>query len=369
MTRRYPLARPDLSGSEEAYVVRAIRAHTISSVGPEVEAFESAFSRAVDVPHAVAVSSGTAALHLALSALGIGVGDEVIVPDLTYVATANTVRYTGARVVLVDVDAASWTVDVAAVERALTARTKAVIAVHLYGTPCAIDALRALARRRRVALIEDAAQALGARWRGRPVGGWGDVGCFSFYGNKVITTGEGGMVVTRSAAIARRLRDLRGQATLGRPRYFHHAIGFNYRMTALQAGIGLAQLERLGAFIEKRAQIADWYRAALAPLPGWVEPIADPLARRTNWLFTVHFPGWTRRRRDHVITQLAALGVDSRPAFVPMSQLPMYRQRGLARARRLAAGALSLPTYTGLRARDVRAIVATLRRVIARRRR
>ena len=362
----YPLARPDLSGAEEAYAVRAIRAQTISSVGWEVAAFETAFARAVGVPYAVAVSSGTAALHLALCSLGIGPGDEVILPDLTYVATANAVRYVGARVVLVDVDAASWTIDVEQVERAVTRRTKAIIAVHLYGTPAKLDPLRALARRHHLTVIEDAAQALGARWRQRPVGGWGDVACFSFYGNKIITTGEGGMVVTRSAALARRLRDLRTQATGGAQRYFHHAVGFNYRMTALQAAIGLAQLERLDIFLRARARIAEWYRAALAPLDAWVEPAADPLAQRTNWLFTLRLPSWSAALRDRAIARLRARGIDSRPAFVPMSQLPMYRQRRLPQARRVSASAISLPTYTDLRARDVQAIAAAFIRVAGR---
>src|SRR5690606_28781119 len=229
--------------------------NAISSVGRHVAAFEAAFARTVGVPHAVAVSSGTAALHLALAALRIGPGDEVVVPALTFVAPANAVRYTGARLVLAEVDPDSWTLTAASVERVLTRRTRAIVAVHLYGVPADLDGLRALARRRGLALVEDAAEALGARWRGRPVGGLGTLGCFSLFGNKVVTTGEGGVVVTSSAPLARRLRLLRNQAMSPRRRYWHGEIGFNYRMTALQAAVGLGQLARFETLVARRRRI------------------------------------------------------------------------------------------------------------------
>jgi perosamine synthetase len=362
----YALARPDLSGNEARYVLDAIRETGISSVGRHVAEFEAGFCRTLAVPHAVAVASGTAALHLALCALGVGPGDEVIVPDLTYVATANAVRYTGATVVLVDVDPVSWTIDPQQVEAAVTPRTKAIIAVHLYGNPSSLDALAALARARRLFLVEDAAQALGATWRGRAVGSLGDVGCFSLYGNKVITTGEGGMVVARSAAIDRRLRDLRGQAMSGRRRYFHHAVGFNYRMTALQAAVGLAQLERLPAFLRRRRQIAGWYAEALSGLEEWVVPVPFGPAEPMTWLFTVQLRAWRRAERDRCLAELQRVGVDARPVFVPMSQLPMYRQAAFPHTRRIAAQGISLPTHTGLRRADVRAISGRLLEISAR---
>jgi len=347
-TLAYPLARPDLSGNEARYVAEAIHENAISSVGRHVEAFEDAFARFLDVPHAIAVSSGTAALHLALAALDVGPGDEVLIPDLTYVATANAVRYVGATVVLADVDPVSWTLDPDEVERAITPRTRALVAVHLYGNPAALDVLTGIARRRRIALIEDAAQALGATWEGRAAGTVGEIGCFSLYGNKIITTGEGGMLVTRSAALARRLRILRNQAMSPRQRYFHPTVGFNYRLTALQAAVGLAQLERLPAFLEARRKIAAWYAEALAGLDGVETPRSHAGAGPVNWLFTLQMRHWTRAARDACLAALERAGVEARPTFVPMSQLPMYRRPALPVARGIGARALSLPTWVGL---------------------
>ncbi len=363
---RYPLARPDLSGRERRYLLEALGAGAISSIGPHVGAFEEAFARAVGTKGAVAVSHGTAAVHLALAALEIGPGDEVIVPSLTFVSAANAVRYTGARVVLVDADPASWQLDPARVERAITARTRAILAVHLYGNPADLDALRRVARRRRLALIEDCAEALGARWRGRPVGGVGDLGCFSFYGNKVVTTGEGGMVTARSARLLRRVRALRDQGMSSSRRYYHTELAFNYRMTALQAAVGLAQLERLDAFLEKRARVAGWYRRHLRGVAGLAEPRPHPRATPVSWLYTIGVDGWTRGRRDRAMAALRRRGIDSRPVFVPMSELPMYRRRGFPVASRLAASGISLPTYVGLGERDVREIATVFSRIAAR---
>jgi perosamine synthetase len=360
---RYPLVEVDLTGNEQRYVLAALREGGISSIGRHVEAFEHAFAAALGSAHAVAVTSGTAALHIALVALGIGPGDEVILPDLTYVATANAVRYTGASVVLVDVDPESWTIDPGLAERAVTRRTKAIIAVHLYGNPADLDSLGALARDKGLFLVEDAAQALGARWRGKAAGSMGDVGCFSFYGNKVITTGEGGMVVTHSPSLARRLRDLRDHAKSPARRYFHERLAFNYRMTALQAAVGLAQLERMPTFLRRRAKLAQWYRACLQGVADLSAPSSFPDAAPVNWLFTFRNRTWTRRARDRFMAGLLERGVDSRPAFVPMSRLPMYRQSGFPAAASLAAQGISLPTHTGMAEADVAAICRIFRDV------
>jgi perosamine synthetase len=362
---RHALARPDVGPQERARVAEAMREGGVSSLGRHVAEFERAFARRLALPHAVAVSSGTAALHLSLAALGIGPGDEVIVPDLTFVATANAVAYTGARVVLADVDPASWTLDPEAVRRALTRRTRAIVAVHLYGNPPDLGALGALARRHRVALVEDAAEGLGATWRGRPAGSVGALGTFSFYGNKVLTTGEGGMVVTRSRALDARLRHLRDHGMSPRRRYYHDVLAFNYRMTALQGALGLAQLERLDGFLTRRARIAQWYRAALRDVPGVHEPVPLPAAQAVAWLYTVAVEGWTRRRRDAAIASLRRSGVDSRPVFVPMSRLPMYRRRPLPVSDDLSARGISLPTHAGLRRAEVAEIAAAFARAVA----
>lgn len=363
MRIRYPLARPDLRGNERRYLLECVREGGVSAVGRHVGEFEAACAAMLGVPAALAVSHGTAALHLALTALEIGAGDEVIVPDLTYVATANVVRYTGARPVLVDVSPSTWNLDPEKTERAVTRRTRAIIAVHLLGNPADLDALRALARRRRVALIEDAAEAFGARWRGRAAGTVGDIGCFSFFGNKVITTGEGGLVVARSAALRAKLRHLRDQAKSAERPYFHDRLAFTYRMSALQAAVGLAQLERLPQFILQRAHIARWYLDELAPLDGWSCPIAPRPAAPIVWLFALRRHGWNAAARDRALRGLRRAGIDARPVFQPMSQLPMYRTRRPPVSSRIWSEAICLPTYVGLRRGDVKAIAAALKSV------
>lgn len=363
MEIKYPLAKPELRGNESKYLLECVREGGVSAVGRHVGEFEAACAGALGVPRTLAVSHGTAALHLALTALEIGPGDEVVVPDLTYVATANVVQYTGATPVLVDVAPSTWNLDPEKTARAITKRTRAIIVVHLFGNPADLDSLRLLARRHGVALIEDAAEAFGARWRGRAVGTVGDVGCFSFFGNKVVTTGEGGLVVARSRALDRKLRHLRDQAKSPQRPYFHDRLAFTYRMSALQAAVGLAQIERLPEFLLKRAQIARWYVDELEGLGNWSRPLIRPQAEPITWLFTLRRHGWKPAQRERALRHLRRLGIDARPVFVPMSQLPMYRSKGTPVSQRIAAEAVCLPTYVGLRRGDVRYITAALESV------
>jgi perosamine synthetase len=359
----YPVGKPDLNGNEEQYVLQALRENAISSLGRHVAEFERAFAAFHGTPWAVAVSNGTAALHLALHALGVRGGDEVIVPDLTFVATANAVAYTGATPVIVDVDLASWTIDVDQVARAITERTRAVVPVHVYGVPARMGALRRLARDRGIAIVEDAAEALGARDEGQLVGTLGDAGCFSFYGNKVITTGEGGMVIASSPSLDQRLRHLRDHAMSPEQRYHHDEIGFNYRLTAVQGAIGLAQMERLASFLDERRRIEGWYRRELSGTkvvfqhsPEGSEPIC--------WLFTCRLEGCTRERRDTIMKRLRDQGVDSRPVLRPMRSLPIYAGPTLPNARRISDEGISLPTFVGLQESDVSAICGILRKLL-----
>ncbi len=243
------IGRPEL-----ARVVRCVKSGWISSIGAEIGEFEARFAALCARRFGVATSNGTTALHLALAALGIGPGDEVIVPALTFVATANAVHYTGATPVFADADPVTWNVDPAAVAKSVTRRTRAILAVHLYGQPADMRALASTARRAGAVLVEDAAEAHGARYHGRPVGSLGAVACFSFYGNKMVTTGEGGMVLTSDAKLAARLRLLRDHAMSPKRRYYHTEIGFNYRMTTLQAALGLAQLDRFEEICRAQAE-------------------------------------------------------------------------------------------------------------------
>ena len=260
---RYPVAAPDLSGNESAYVNECLRSTWISSNGPFISKFEGCIAGCTKSRHAIGTCNGTVALHLALTGLGIGPGDEVIVPSLTFVATANAVGYCGANPVFADSARDTWCLSVESVGALASPRTRAVIPVHLYGHPCDMDPLLDLARRHGLWVIEDCAEALGATYHDRPIGSFGIISTFSFYGNKLVTTGEGGMVVTDDDALAERLRLLRGQGMDPQRRYWHPLVGFNYRMTNIAAALGVAQMERFDQLLHNRKQIAAWYNERL----------------------------------------------------------------------------------------------------------
>lgn len=340
--RRFiPLAETVLDGNEKKYVLDCLETGWISGSGRYVDEFEEQFAAFCGVEHAVAVASGTAGLHLALLALGVGPGDEVIVPDLTYVASANAVTYCGAKPVLADVDSANWTLDPRDVARKISTSTKAVIAVHLYGHPADLDPLLELARAHRLYVVEDAAEAHGAEYKGRRVGGAGDVGVFSFFGNKIITTGEGGMLTTHDGKLAEKIRLLKGQGMDPARRYWFPVVGYNYRMTNLQAAIGLAQLERIDWFIERRREVAALYDEAMRSVPV-TAPREAVWAKSVYWLYSVCLPEGADR--DEVMAQLLEQGIETRPFFHPMHHLPPYHQLD---------GDATLPVATGLAARGI----------------
>ncbi len=346
-------------------MARCVKSGWISSIGAEIGEFEARFAALCARRFGVATCNGTTALHLALAALDIGPGDEVIVPALTFVATANAVHYTGATPVFADADPVSWNVDPSAVAESVTRRTRAIVAVHLYGQPSDMRALAAIARRAGAALVEDAAEAHGARYRGRPVGSLGDVACFSFYGNKMVTTGEGGMVLTSNAKVAARLRLLRDHAMSPKRRYYHEEIGFNYRMTTLQAALGLAQLDRFEAILERKRRIAVWYRDGLRGLPLELAPDL-PGCENVHWMFSALLGRDARLDRETFARRLFARGVDSRPFFVPIPDLPPYRGRGTYPvASDLGARGFNLPSGPRLTRRDVRFICDEIADVLA----
>ena len=364
--RFIPVSAPVLAGNELKYVTDCVESSWISSCGEYVEKFESAFAEFCGARHAVSCCNGTAALHLALLALGVGPGDEVIVPTLTFVATANAVTHCGARPRFADVDPHTWTLDPPSVEARITPRTKAVIPVHLYGHPADMDALGDVARRHKLHVVEDAAEAHGAEWRGRRAGSLGDVAAFSFYGNKIITTGEGGMVVTDSEPLARRARQFMGQGMDFERRYWFPVVGYNYRMMNLTAAVGLAQMERAGWHVARRAEVASWYEAELGDVPGVTWQAERDCARHANWLFTVVLDERVRLGRDGVMAGLARRGVETRPVFYPMHVLPPYREAAredgdFPVADRIARRGLSLPTGAGLTRDDVAYVCDALR--------
>jgi perosamine synthetase len=353
-----PVYQPDLSGNERSYVLECLDSTWISSIGVFIEQFEHAVAQATGSAHAVAVCNGTVALHLALHVLGVGPGDEVIVPSFTYIASVNTIAQTGATPVFADSRRSDWLLDVEDVERRITRRTKAILPVHLYGHACDMPAFQALAARHGIAIIEDAAEALGTTLSGKHVGTFGDVGTFSFFGNKTVTTGEGGMVITNNADLARRLRQTKGQGQSLTRRYWHEILGFNYRMTNIAAAIGAAQMERLPAILERKQAIAAQYRAQLASYPvEFQQALPDMVS--SHWLVSILLP--KEADRDRVMRDIGALGIETRPVFYPAHQMPMYEQSlQLPVAQSIAARGISLPSYPGLMPTDIERVVAGL---------
>ncbi len=357
------VAAPVLDGNERQYVLECLDTTWISSGGRFIPLFEQAIAGASQTRFGVATNNGTTALHLALAAMGIGAGDEVIVPTLTYIASANAVRYCGATPVFVDCEAECFNLDPAQLETKVTPRTKAIMPVHLYGHPVDMDPVLDLARRRGLKVIVDAAEALGALYKGRPVGALGDCATFSFFGNKVITTGEGGMVVTDDEALDKRMRFLRGQGMDPGRRYWHPEIGFNYRMTNVAAAIGLGQAERLDHHLEARRRIASWYAEALAPASNFIiRPIEKPWARHAYWMYTVTLGDAVRRSRDEIMKMMAARGIETRPVFYPVHQMPPYSDAvgPFPVADRVSAKGINLPTHGLLTRSDVERVAATL---------
>jgi perosamine synthetase len=365
---RLPVAAPDLSGREAEYVADAIASSWISSTGPYVERFEREFAAWCGSRTAVTAANGTVALHLALLAHGVGPADEVIVPSLTYIATANAVRYAGAEPVFVDVDKATWCVDPAAVEAAITPRTRGIVAVHLYGHPADMDALNHIAARHGLWVIEDAAEAHGARYKGRRVGTLSSIATWSFYGNKILTSGEGGALTLDDPELERRIRLFRGQGMDPERRYFFTVVGYNYRLTNVACALLCAQLERVDEIIEWRRRLFADYASALVGVAGiGFQPNAE-WAEPAPWLFCITVDAAEYgRSRDDLMALLADEGVETRPFFVPIHQLPPYEaargaQQSLPVTDRIATGGINLPTSPMISSTDVARIADVIRR-------
>ncbi len=321
---RIPIAGPWITQKEIDYVAEAVRTAWYANANKYNLRFEQAFSERINRRFAMSLPSGTSGLHLALAGLGIGPGDEVIVPELTWIATAAPISYVGATPVFADVDRRSWCLDAAALEARIGPRTKAAIAVDLYGNMPDWDALGAVANRHGIALIEDAAEAIGSRFRNRPAGSFGVASAFSFHGSKTLTTGEGGMLVTNDATLYRRWLILRDHGRdPGDTMFLNNEIGFKYRMSALQAALGLAQLERLDELVARKREIFDWYRARLSEVVTLNSEAPDTL--NTYWMVTALTDARSGPSKETLIPLLRDAGVDCRPFFYPLSALPAYR--------------------------------------------
>lgn len=354
---RMPLVQPSLGGNETKYVSDCLSTGWVSSQGAYISKFESAFTDFMGSGLSRCTSSCTTALHLALLGLGIGPGDEVIVPDLTFGATANAVIHAGAEPVFVDVDPHTWTINPDQVEAAISDRTKAVIPVHLYGHPCDMDRLIEICRRYDLKMIEDCAEALGAEYKGRKVGLFGDVSCFSFFANKIITTGEGGMIWCRDPAVFERIGEYRDHGMSKSRRYWHNVPGYNYRMTNIQAAVGLAQIEQIERFLQTREKISDRYSHHLEHLDGIrLRPTAD-WAKAICWLYTVQVGAKTLGADLETLTsRLLDRGIETRNVFHPLHAQPafnMYRAMENPVAAKISSCGLSLPTSNDMTEKDV----------------
>jgi perosamine synthetase len=364
-----PVAEPVLLGNEKKYVMDCLETLWISSRGKYIPMFEEALARYCNVKHGVACSNGTAGLHMALEVLGVGAGDEVIIPDFTIVVTANVTILAGARPVLVDVEPDTWCIDPAKIEAAITPRTKAIMVVHMYGHPCDMDPINALAKTHGLFVVEDCCQSHGTVYKGRMTGALSDIGVFSFYGNKTITTGEGGMLLTDSDAVAERARVYRDNG-FEVPRFIHKVRGMNYRLTNVQAALGLAQTEKLDFAVARKREIARTYLDAFAGFPHVTLPVERPECRNVYWMFGVLINDSFGRTKNEVMELLRERGVDSRSFFYPMSEQPAMRGDDprlpdLGGHRPVSADlgrrGLYLPSGLGLTADQVRFCADTLR--------
>ena len=360
-----PVAAPMLIGNERAYVTDCLESTWISSCGKYVGRFETAFANFCGVKYALSCCNGTAALHLVLMAFGVGPGDEVIVPTLTFVATANAVTYCGAKPVFVDSDLETWNIDPLLIEKKITPRTKGIIVVHLYGNPCEMDMILEIAHRHSLFVIEDAAEVHGAEYKGRKIGSTADAATFSFYGNKIVTCGEGGMVVTNNDILANKIRQLKGQGVgIGR-HYWFPMIGYNYRLSNLAAAIGLAQLEKIDWHIQRRIEIARYYYKELQGVAGLIFQKEKPWAKHVYWMFNVLLDESIAFERDELIKQLYDRGIETRPIFYPLHILPPYKPLGkeevFSIADRISQRGITLPTWAGLTERDIKYICGNLR--------
>lgn len=371
MNRVIPVNQPDLTGNEKVYLNECIDSGWISSEGPFVEKFESQFAALVGMKYAVAVSSGTAALDLAIEALELKSGDEVIVPTFTIISCLLQLARNGVVPVPVDADPATWCMDVSKVEEKINKKTKAILLVHIYGLPVDMDPVIALAKKYKLKLIEDAAEAHGLMYKGRPCGSFGDISIFSFYPNKLITTGEGGMLLTNKLSIANTCRSLRNLCFQPGKRFIHERLGWNYRMTNIQAAIGLAQLEKFNQFVEKKKVLGKLYQEYLSGEDGIQLPLdSTDYADNVYWVFGIILKSGVKASARSVMKKLAEVGVATRPFFYPMHLQPiflkmkLFKKMNLEVSERLYKKGFYLPSGLGMDIKDVKIVATRLKALL-----
>jgi perosamine synthetase len=360
MSMRLPVYQPFIGEKEKEYVNECLSSGWISSKGSFVERFECEFASFLGVKHAISVCNGTVALHLALKSVGIGEGDEVIVPSFTYIASVNAISYCGAVPIFCDSELDYWQINPSKIEELITKKTKAILLVHLYGHPCDVEPIRVIAKKHGLVIVEDCAESTGSKYNGEMTGVLGEVSTFSFFGNKTITTGEGGMVATNHDDLAWLARKLKGQGLHENREYWHDVIGYNYRMTNICAALGCAQLESIDEKISRKREIAALYKAELSDLPLGTHK-ESKLAYHTYWMNSVLLEDWSVR--DDLRKHLAMNGIETRPFFWGAHTMPMYSRLGaeLPITEVLSKSGINLPSYPQLSDEDIVYIAQSIR--------
>jgi len=370
MKQFIPLANPNFGSVEKKLLKQCLDTGWVSSIGVFVDRFAQDFSKTINVKYVLPVNNGTAALHLALIALGIKPGDEVIVPALTFVASANAVTYVGAKPVFIDIEPETFNLDIKQLENKITSRTKAIMTVDLYGHPVDFDRIKRICRKHNLKFISDSAESLGSLYKGKPVGSQADVSIFSFFGNKIVTTGEGGMLVTNSKKIyqtAKLYRD-QGKQTKVHP-YYHPVIGYNYCMTNLQAAVGIGQLRRLNTFVKQKRQIARRYIDLFKDTPSFSFQQEQTYAQTNYWMFSILIDKQKfGKSRDQLIRQLADKNIETRPFFYPLPALPPYRKDNKISdfpvTKKIADMGINLPTFASLKKSEIEYIVVCIKKCL-----
>lgn len=352
-----PLVQPLFNGNEKKYLTECVETGWISSQGSFVSKFEKIFSEYSSSPNTLAVSNGTSALHLAICALGIGKGDEVIIPDFTFAAVINAVIYSGAKPIIIDVDKDDMTIDSSLIEKNITKKTKAIIAVHLYGYSADMQKIMKIAKKHKLYVIEDCAEALGTFYKGKHVGIEGDAATFSFFGNKTISTGEGGMLQFKRKKYLNLAKKLRDHGMSQNKRYWHEEVGFNYRLTNLQSAVGVAQMEKIDFFVKRKREIAKTYNSYLSAFEKLTLPKDGKYIKNSYWLYTVLLDESTSIYRDKIISFLSKSDIEVRPTFNPLHKMPPYikykPKNPLSNSVSFSKRGISLPTSINMTKEEI----------------
>lgn len=364
--KNIPLVKPDFNGNELTYLTKCIQSTYISSLGNFISLFEKQFEKYFKVKSALSVSSCTAGLQLVLQSLNLKKDDEVIVPNVTFISPISSIIHAGGKPVLCDINSKNLTLDCTDLKKKITKKTKAIICVHTYGHPCNMSEILRLIKNKNIFLIEDCAEAIGTKYKNKNIGAFGDSAVFSFYGNKTITTGEGGMILFKNKKDYEKCKILRNHGMNIKKRYWHDQIGFNFRMTNLQAAVGVAQFERIGIFIKKKIEVAKEYQKNLKEFKKIILPFKDKWATHSYWLFNILIKDTKKNDRDKIIKQLNDQGIEARPMFYPASDMKIYKKYANKKQNysNLSYRGISLPSFVGLENSQIKVISDQIKKLI-----